>query len=102
MFVLADLFQDRREIVPVFTGYTRHRCIKDADGNESELMPRGFAEIIRESGLYHGGDIRLISCETGKDGSLTAQLFANEMGVRVMAPSDTVFVHPDGSMFVRY
>ena len=101
------LYQYSKNIKPidgfediVVHGDTVGFAFKDANGNVSDVTPREFAEIVRESGLYHGGDIRLISCEAGKDGAFTAQLFANEMGVRVMAPSDTVYVYSDGRMLV--
>ena len=73
---------------------------KDADGNESHLSVKEFAEIIRKSGSYHGGNIRLLSCETGADGAIAAQGLADELGVNVMAPSDVLYIHFDGSMTI--
>lgn len=73
---------------------------KNADGEESTVSVREFAHILKESGLYNGGDIRLISCETGKTGSLAAQGLADELGVNVLAPTDVVYIYADGKMIV--
>ena len=42
--------------------------------------------------------IRLISCSTGSDTAGFAQNLANKLGVKVKAPSDTLWVFPDGKM----
>lgn len=48
--------------------------------------------------MWHGGDIRLISCSTAADGALAAQGLANYLGVNVLAPSDDVYMDFDGNM----
>lgn len=73
---------------------------KDLDGNEINLTPREFAEILKNSSVFEGRPVRLISCQSGADGSFTAQYIANQLGVDVLAPTDTVFVYPDGEMVV--
>ena len=73
---------------------------KNADGVESTVSVLEFAHILKESGLYHGGDVRLISCETGKSGSITAQGLADELGVNVLAPTDVVYIDANGKMIV--
>ena len=72
----------------------------DLNGNEINMTPREFAEILKNSPVYEGQPIRLISCEAGADGSITAQYMANQLGVPVLAPTDIVYVYPDGVMKV--
>ena len=59
-----------------------------------------FAEIVKQSGLYKGGAIRLIACESGAEGAVTAQGFSDAMGVKVIAPVDIVYVNNIGEMSV--
>ena len=47
---------------------------------------------------YEKGPIRLISCSTGT--KEFAQNFANKMGVKVIAPSDTIWAHSDGKLTI--
>jgi hypothetical protein len=72
----------------------------DLDGNEINLSPREFAEILKNSPVFEGKPVRLISCEAGAKGSINAQYLANNLGVDVLAPTDTVFIYPNGEMFV--
>ncbi len=72
----------------------------DLDGNELYMTPREFADILKNSPVYEGRPIRLISCEAGANGSFTAQYVANQLGVPVLAPTDRVYVYPDGIMKV--
>ncbi len=73
---------------------------KDLDGNEINLTPREFAEILKNSPVFEGGPVRLISCQAGAVDSFTAQYIANQLGVSVLAPTDIVYVYPDGEMKV--
>jgi len=59
-----------------------------------------FAEILQNSPVYNGGPIRLISCETGAEGAVSAQYLANYLNVEVIAPTDIVYVYPDGDMII--
>lgn len=74
-----------------------------AYGNNGEEWAYGAkeaAELIRNSREFCGKPIRLIACQTGalKDG--IAQQIADELGVPVLAPTETVTVDIDGEMFV--
>ena len=71
---------------------------KDMDGKESTVSVKEMAAMLKENPEYHGGSIRLISCEAGADGSVVAQGLADEMGVKVLAPSDVLWVHENGTM----
>ena len=69
-------------------------------GKELYYTVREFAEILKSSGLYQGGNIRLISCEIGADGATTAMSLAEQLNVKVIAPSNIVWVMPDGTMTI--
>ena len=73
------------------------------EGNPNDfidLTPQEYAKRIRNSSAYKGGDIRIISCKAGakKDGA--AQQLADELGVIVLAPTETVNVDDDGNIFL--
>ena len=72
----------------------------DADGNESNVSVAEFANILKHSDVYHGGNIRLIACESAADGAVTAQALADILHVEILAPSDVVYVDPEGNMTI--
>ena len=72
----------------------------DKEGNEYCYSPAEFSEILKQSANYHGGAIRLISCNTGAKGAVSAQQLADILGVEVLAPSKTVFVDMLGNMTI--
>lgn len=73
---------------------------KDKNGTEYGYTVREFAEILKESNVYNGGNIRLVSCETGADGAVTAQALANLLNVSVLAPTDIAWVMPNGEIII--
>ena len=44
--------------------------------------------------------MRLISCSTGAKSDGIAQQLANKLGVNVLAPSDTLYIYPNGSTVI--
>lgn len=56
--------------------------------------------MLKHDSGYPGGNIRLISCSTGKSLSGFAQNLANKMHVKVIAPSDTLWVYPNGKTII--
>ena len=73
------------------------------EGNETDfitLTPEQMADRIRNSSGYHGGDIRLIACQSGATENGAAQKVADILGVRVKAPTENVNVDEEGRMFV--
>jgi len=70
------------------------------DDVASKYTPREFAEMLREDPNYHGGDIRLISCQSGKGDTSAAQMLSNQLGVNVLAPNDVVFVDINGNISI--
>lgn len=72
------------------------------DNTAATYTPKEFAEILKEDPNYHGGNIRLISCDVGAEDATAAQELADLLGVDVLAPNDVVIVYPDGTMKVGY
>lgn len=62
---------------------------------------RRLAKFLKSDCGYSKGDIRLISCSTGKEFKGFAQNLANKMGVSVMAPSDTLYIYPNGKVVIE-
>ena len=65
-----------------------------------ELSPADYAEAIRNSKTYRGGNIRLISCQAGALENGAAQQVADALQVIVMAPTEIVNVDENGEMFL--
>lgn len=63
-----------------------------------------LANIIRNRKDYEKGTkIRLLSCNTGNTestGDCVAQIVANELGVVVEAPTDIIYVNPNGTFSI--
>lgn len=71
------------------------------DGKLKNMSAKEFADYLRSSTEYKGGDIRLASCSTGAGDNSFAQQLSKELGVRVMAPDDDLYYAPDeGTVFV--
>ena len=69
------------------------------NGKWIELDQRALATFIEKNG-YAGEPIRLISCSTGACSTGAAQNLANKLGTQVIAPSDTVWIHPNGNLTI--
>jgi hypothetical protein len=67
-------------------------------GAWKELSPAELAEHLKAGG-FEGGSVRLVSCGTGQADGAASKL-AKELGVEVKAPTDTVWIHPDGTLTV--
>jgi hypothetical protein len=50
--------------------------------------------------MWKGGPIRLLACEAGADGAVTAQGLADLLGTTVMAPSDVLWIDFVGNMTI--
>ena len=75
--------------------------INDLNGNEIEsYTPKEFAKILKEDPNYHGGNIRLLSCETGSKEAVAAQQLADALNVDVLAPTDVLFIDFNGKMTI--
>ena len=87
-----------------FTDVTIHGNPESAEyyykGKWVKLDQRSLALMIKKDPGYRSGGIRLISCSTGKLDFGFAQNLANKLGVTVKAPTDTVWVWPNGRLTV--
>lgn len=61
---------------------------------------RALFRLFKGDKSYSKDPVRLISCETGKNADGFAQNLANKLGREVIAPSDTVWIHPNGKMTI--
>ena len=73
------------------------------NGNPKDYVQyhaKEYAEIIKNSQSFHGGNIRIISCQSGAKENGIAKQLADELGCVVMAPTENVFVDSDGRTFI--
>ncbi len=70
------------------------------NGKEVVLDHRRLAKFLKGDKGYISGKIRLLSCGTGGAKNGFAQNLANKMGVVVRAPSDKLFIYPNGKMVI--
>ena len=73
---------------------------KNSDGQETNVSVLELANIIKKQNINNGKPIRLISCNTGSVGSITAQGLADIMEIDILAPSDIAFVAFEGNLTV--
>ena len=70
-------------------------------GNEWQLVDhRALATYISKQADYARDSIRLASCQTGACDAGFAQNLSNKIGVPVIAPTDTLFVFPNGKTVI--
>lgn len=68
-----------------------------SDGRVVLADHRLLSELITRAPDYDGGSVRLVSCSTGAVPDGIAQNLANKLGKDVLAPTDKVWIWPDGS-----
>ena len=70
------------------------------NGVQVSVDHRVAARLLKNDSNYHGGSIRLLSCNTGKVSSGFAQNLANKLNRPVKAPTDYLWATQDGKYFV--
>ena len=70
------------------------------NGKWEYIDQRSLTNFLKNNPEYKGGPVRLISCSTGAKSDGIAQQLANKLGVEVMAPSDTLYIYPNGSTVI--
>lgn len=105
------LFRYAKNIPPI-DGYEDFTCHADPDnflidmiGNGKDedffvMSPEEYAEAIKNSQTYKGGNVRIISCQAGAKPNGSAQRLANALGVDVYAPTEIVNIAENGEMFI--
>ena len=56
--------------------------------------------MLRSDPEYHGGQIRLLSCGVGSSESGFAQELADELGVNILAPTESLWTADGGELFI--
>lgn len=74
--------------------------ISTNDGEEIEYTAEEFAKRITNSASYSGKDIKLVSCNTGAKDDGFAQQLANILGVKVLAPTEAIWLNVYGELFI--
>ena len=73
----------------------------EINGTLKNFTAEEFAEYLKKSGLYNGGDIRLAACCAGKGSNSFAQRLSKILEIRVKAADDDVYFIPeDGAYFI--
>lgn len=89
--------------VPVYPG----EYVLDTHGNAAtvsvdgaELTATDFAEVVAHETNWNGEPIRLFSCNTGEEVGGFAQQLADELGIQVTAPTETVWSVEGGTPII--
>ena len=69
-------------------------------GKFTSYTAKEYAEILRSDPEYHNGNIRLLSCNVGATENGFAQQLADELGVEVLAPTETLWTNEKGDCFI--
>lgn len=81
-----------------------HGTPKNVEFFGESIDAKTLAKIIRNRKDYSkGSKVRLLSCSTGKitdTANCFAQQLANALGVEIEAPTDDIFVYPNGDFII--
>lgn len=105
------LYKYAENVQPIdgFEDFTCHATADDfyidtkGKGFESDfvkLSPEEYAQAIKNSRTYKGGNIRILSCQAGAKPDGAAQRLANALNVAVYAPTEVVNIDENGNIFV--
>ncbi len=72
----------------------------DSRGIESNISAKEICDIIEQAGVYKGGNIRLIACQTGAGEGIVPTYIAKHFGIEVLAPTEIVNVDFEGNMIL--
>ena len=70
------------------------------NGVTIDIDHRVAAKLFSQDKNYHGGAIRLLSCDTGKLDLGFAQNLANKLNIPVQAPTELLWAKPYGHHYV--
>lgn len=89
--------------LPAFAGeysFDAHGRSDRVEFGSETLGAAEVAELIRADARWEGRPVRFFSCATGSGEDPIAAQLAKLLGVRVTAPEDLVWSHPDGTVVV--
>jgi hypothetical protein len=69
------------------------------NGVDHTISHRSLAKYIEKQGIDFKR-VRLLACKSGMHPKGVAQQLANKLGVPVEAPSDKLYIHPDGTLTI--
>ena len=105
------LYEYAKKVKPI-DGFEDFTCHADPEnfyidlkglGREEDyfqLSPEQYAEALKSSATYKGGNIRILSCQAGAKPDGAAQRLANAMNVDILAPTEIVNIDENGEMFI--
>jgi RHS repeat-associated protein len=98
----ARRYVNRIPSVPEFYSVSTHgNSTYIVNRSNKELNPAALANIIRRQPNYKPGTpIALFACNTGTGTNPFAQQLADQLGIRVYAPDNFVWVYSDGEIVV--
>lgn len=70
------------------------------NGKWEYIDQRSLATFLKNNPEYNVGAIRLISCSTGANSNGIAQHLSNKLGVNELAPTDTLYIYPNGTTVI--
>ena len=73
---------------------------EDGSGFETNVSAKEFCDIIEQAGVYEGGNIRLIACQTGAGDGIVPTYIAKRFNIEVLAPTEIVNVDFEGNMIL--
>jgi hypothetical protein len=85
----------QKGVMDVVVHGTENSFVVVRNGVETHFDQRTLATYIKKSGMS-GDSVRLFSCSTGASSNAIAQDLANKLGKPVQAPSDILWIHPNG------
>ena len=97
--IMLDFNPREYSIRELYDSYRRKETILSPKFQRRPVWEYKAKSYLIDS-ILSGFPIRLISCKTGKNVDGFAQNLANKLGRKVIAPSDTVWIHPSGKMTI--
>lgn len=102
-----DLYRYAEKITPIdgFEDIVGHGdpfsiVFRDSNGNESNVSAVEFGDILEKGGIYKGGKIRLIACQTGAGDGIVPTYLARRFNTEVLAPTEIVNVDFNGKIIL--
>ncbi len=88
-----------------FTDFALHGHPDSVDytsniGIFTQFTAKEFADILRLDPAYKGGNVRLLCCSTGKEDTGFAYQLSKELGVKVKAPTELLWINSNGDMYI--
>ncbi len=80
--------------------YISHGSSQDGFEGTEHLSVNDLADLVRADPNWHGEDIRVAASYAGQRPDGFGAQLAQELGVRVYVPGDSLVIEPDGTMYV--